>query len=310
MIRHFKGLAARPKKKRKKAQQSFTVDSSNGLVVLEAGNRIKIPTLGTFKLKEKLPCRYVTQTFTISRIAARWFVSFKVNVDRVPPLFHEIVTPTGIELGVKTYATLSDGKEYHLPTSLKLAKTKLEKIQWRNRNKRLGNRKNKIVASNRAKIYYIKLANEHARLSNIRQDFLQKTTTEISRKYVNIAIEDLNVSGLIANHKLAEAISNGAFYEFRRQLEYKQQVYGTKLTIVERWFASSKTCSNCGSEKSDFQLKDRIYCCNTCSILIDRDLNAAINLSKQIPWVTGKFTDADKKEPTPLVEASSKIDLI
>nr|MDJ0736726.1 RNA-guided endonuclease TnpB family protein [Nostocaceae cyanobacterium] len=164
------------------------------------------------------------------------------------------------------------------PLSLKKTKIKLSKLQWRNRNKVLGNRRQGIKASNNAKKYYQKLARHHAHLKNIRQDFLQKTTTEISRKYYRIRIEDLNVSGMIANHKLSAAISDLGFYEFRRMLSYKQAVFGTKVEVVDRWYPSSKTCSVCGHLQS-MPLSRRIYDCGSCGQILDRDLNAAINLT-------------------------------
>lgn len=278
--RYFKGQTERPVFKSKKNKQSFTVDSSNGKVVLESGNKIKIPTLGTFKLKEALDCKYVTQTFTISKQADKWYVSFTVDAERIPPLFHEGVEPVGIDLGVKCFATLSDGSTYEAPKPYKTAKTKLAKLQYRNRNKQLGNRKKGIKNSNNAAKYYKKLAKQHATISNKRSDFLHKTTTEISKKFKEIHIEDLNIKGMIANHKLSAAISDLGFYEFRRMLEYKSEFYSTDVVLVNRWFPSSKTCSNCGCIKTDLKLKDRVFNCVDCGFSLDRDLNAAINLSR------------------------------
>lgn len=274
--RFFKGLGKYPVFKRKKDSNSFTVYDGNGVVVRRAGNKIKIPTLGTFTLKEPLDARYVTQTFTVSKKGDRWFVAFSVNASRVPPLFPE-KTKVGIDLGVKCFATLSDGTTYDAPKSLKKAKIKLGKLQWRNRNKQLGNRREGITKSKNAAKYYVKLANQHAKITNQRSYFLQKTTTEISRKYATIRIEDLNVSGMIANHKLSAAISDLGFYEFRRQLVYKQAHYGTKVEIVDRWFPSSKTCSRCGHIQP-MPLKERMFDCLGCGFQIDRDLNASINL--------------------------------
>ncbi len=113
------GTGKKPVFKRKKDGDSFTVDSSNGVVLLDAGKKIKIPTLGSFRLKEKLECRYVTQTFTISRQADKWYVSFAVKADRVPPLMHEVKGITGIDLGVKCFATLSDGTQIEAPKPYK-----------------------------------------------------------------------------------------------------------------------------------------------------------------------------------------------
>ncbi len=284
--RFFKGLGKYPVFKRKKDSCSFTVYSGNGVVVLAAGNKIKIPTIGTFTLKEPLAARYVTQTFIVSKKGSKWFVAFSVNAQRIPPLFHENAK-VGIDLGVKCFATLSDGTTYDsealatlgasAPKPYKQTRTKLGQLQWRNRNKQLGNRRQGILKSKNAAKYYVKLANQNASLSSQRRDFLQKTTTEISKKYATIRIEDLNVSGMVANHKLSAAISDLGFYEFRRQLVYKQVHYGTKVEIVDRWYPSSKTCSCCGHIQP-MPLRERVFDCQQCGIQIDRDLNASINL--------------------------------
>ncbi len=164
-----------------------------------------------------------------------------------------------------------------MPLTTKIAKTKLGKLQWRNRNKVLGNRRLNVKTSNKAKRYYLQLQRQHQHLANIRQDTTQKMTTDLSRKAYNIRIEDLNVSGMIANHKLASAVNNNCFYEIRRQLVYKQAHYGTKVELVDRWYPSSKTCSRCGHIQ-DMKLSDRVFNCQECGHSQDRDENAAINL--------------------------------
>lgn len=276
LIRFFKGLGEFPKFKRKKDRDSFTVDSSNGLVTLSAGNEIKIPTLGTFRLHEPVPIRCASQTFTISRQADKWYVSFAIHAEKLPPLFHK-VEKVGIDLGVKTFATFSDGTKECTPASLRLAKIKLAKLQWRNRNKQLGNSKEGRPASNNAKKYYKQVTKLHAKITNIRRDFLQKLTTDISRKYYRIRIEDLNISGMMANSKLAAAISDLGLYEFRRQLTYKQAMFGTVVELVDRWFPSSKMCSDCGHIQP-MKLSDRVFHCLGCGSVKCRDFNAALNL--------------------------------
>ena len=307
--RYFKGLGERPVFKRKKDKCSFTVDSSNGLILLEVGKQIKIPTVGTFRLKEALKSKYVTQTFTISRAANKWYVSFVVDANKISPLFHEVTQKTGIDLGVKLFATLSDNTTYTAPKPYKRAKTKLGKKQYHNRNKQLGNRKNKIKASSNAKKFYAKVACFHAQIANVRSDFLHKTTTKISKKYSQIRIEDLNLSGMIANHKLASAISDLGLYEFKRQLIYKSPIYGTTVELVDRWYPSSKTCNTCGHIQP-MPLKTRVFVCGSCNYVIDRDLGAAINLanapSNKVRRATSEVTPADKKEPTPLVETGNR----
>jgi putative transposase len=290
VARWRKGLAQFPVLATKKKGDSFTLYKANAVypkkgepalpftnrVVIEPGRHINLPGVGTVRLKEKVDYYYSSQTFTVSRTADRWFVSSNIDADRVPPIIHKF-SKVGIDLGVKTFATLSDGSTVTAPSTLKKAKTKLNKFQWRNRKKQLGNRFACLRASKNAKKFFEKQASFHARIGNIRRDFLQKTTTEISKKYYRIRIEDLNVSGMVANHKLAEAVSSLGLYEFRRQLDYKQSHYGTHVELVDRWYPSSKTCSKCG-HKQDMKLSDRVFNCGACSYSIDRDLNAAINL--------------------------------
>ncbi|NEQ27554.1 MAG: IS200/IS605 family element transposase accessory protein TnpB, partial [Microcoleus sp. SIO2G3] len=254
-----KGYSKFPRMKSKKRGDSFTVLKKSGVYpaigepmllfsnrqVLLPGKRITIPGLGEFRLRSPIPNRCSSQTFTISRTADKWYVSFMLDAQKIPPVIHEVES-VGIDLGVKCFATLSDGSRLIAPPSLKIAKTKLSLEQWRNRNKCFGNRCQGIKISNNAKKYLKKLARRHAYIANTRIDFLQKTTTDISRKHYRIRIEDLNVSGMIANNKLSEAISSLGFYEFRAMLTYKQAFFGTKVEIVDRWYPSSKTCSCCG----------------------------------------------------------------
>lgn len=286
------GLAEFPKKNSKKKGDSFTVYKTSGVypekgkpalpftnrVIIESGKRIKLPGLKTFRLKEGIDFTCSSQTFTISRTADKWFVSFVLNVEKLPPIIH-LVEKIGLDLGVKSLATCSDGSKYDMPATTRKAKTKLGKLQWRNRNKILGNKKLKNRPSNNARQFYNKLSRQYARIANIRQDITQKMTTDLSRKAYIIRIEDLNVSGMIANHKMASAVSNNCFYEIRRQLIYKQSHYGTKVELVDRWYPSSKTCSKC-QHIQPTKLSDRVFQCqnSACSHIQDRDENAAVNL--------------------------------
>ncbi|EAM53182.1 RNA-guided endonuclease InsQ/TnpB family protein [Crocosphaera watsonii WH 8501] len=141
----------------------------------------------------------------------------------------------------------------------------------------LTNRRSGIEASKNAVKYYQKLRKKHKRISNIREDFLQKTTTLLAKTYQHILVEDLNVKGMMANHKLSDALFNLGLYRFRELLSYKQECFGFLLTIVDRWFPSSKTCSVCGNIQ-DMPLCERVYHCQNCGQVMDRDLNASINL--------------------------------
>ena len=290
IARWRQGRAEFPVRATKKKGDKFTLYKANAVypkkgesalpftnrAVIEPGRKINLPGYGTVRSKEKVDFYYSSQTFTVSRTADKWFVASNIDASRVTPIIQQ-VGKVGIDLGVKTFATLSDGSTIIAPSSLKKAKIKLSKEQWRNRHKQFGNRSKGIPASKNAKNFFESIANRHARIANIRRDFLQKTTTDISKKYYKIRVEDLNVSGMIANHKLAEAISSLGLYEFRRMLDYKQSHYGTKLEVVDRWYPSSKTCNACGHVQN-MKLSARVFDCKACFISIDRDLNAAINL--------------------------------
>ena len=286
------GLSGFPNKKSKKKGDSFTVYKTSGIypvigepalpftnrVVINPGKKIKLPGLKEYRLKEAIPFICSSQTFTVSRSADKWFVSFTLDAEKLPPIIHP-VQKIALDLGVKCLATCDDGSKYEMPLTTKIAKTKLSKLQWQNRNKILGNRKLGIKASNNAVKYYREIARQQARIANIRRDTTQKMTTDLSRKAYIIRIEDLNVKGMLSNHKLAAAVSNNCFYEIRRQLIYKQSHYGTRVELVDRWYPSSKMCSECGHIQP-MKLSDRIFQCQNpvCEYVEDRDQNAAVNL--------------------------------
>ncbi|MEG4629763.1 transposase [Microcoleus sp. AR_TQ3_B6] len=307
--RFFKDRGGFSNFKRKKSGNSFTVDISNGSVFLIAGNRIKIPTMGTFRLKETIRYNCCSQTFTISRTADKWYVSFTIKADKIPPLYHSVSAPTGRDLGVSTFATLSDGTVYQLPYSLKTAKIKLRKLQYRNRNKQLGNRKLGIKSSKNTQKFYRKLTKKHADIAQRQRHFLQKTTTEISQQYAHIRIEDLNICGMLANHKLAAAVVDSGFYQFRRFLTYKSPFYGTIVELVDRWYPSSKTCSRC-SHLQPMPLQARVFVCEACGNNCNQDLNAAINLASvsndRVRVRRPELTPDQEKEPTPYADTVRK----
>ena len=176
----------------------------------------------------------------------------------------------GIDLGVKELATLSDGTIIHNPHALKSNLGRLKKAQRNLSRKRKG--------SNRRREARTRVARLHARVADLRRDLLDKTTTMLARTYADISIEDLNVAGMVRNHRLARSVEDAAFAEFRRQLEYKTARTGARLHVIDRWHPSSKTCSNCGTVKAKLSLSERVYHCEECGLVIDRDLNAAINI--------------------------------
>ena len=189
----------------------------------------------------------------------------------------------GVDLGIKTLATLSDGLVFPALKPYRSNKAKLAKLQ-RKASKQMrdlrGNNSsaNSLVkgSKNRAKTQQ-KIARLHARIANIRNDATHKLTSHLTKNHSQIVIEDLNVSGMMKNHKLASAIADSGFYEFRRQLEYKAEWYGSEVTVIDKWYPSSQLCSGCGA-RQPMPLQVRLYDCSSCGLSLDRDLNAAINI--------------------------------
>ena len=216
--------------------------------------------------------------------------------DSMLPLSKDVnLKVVGIDLGIKTMATatLFDGepRKIDAPKPLKRLLTKLKRLQRKlSRQGQKYEMENYIDAngetrkirkySNNYMKTKIKLARLHAKIRNIRQDFLHKLTTKLVEEFDVICIEDLNVKGMMANRKIARAIMDLGFYEFKRQLLYKAQMWQRIVVIADRWYPSSKTCSNCGEKLKSLELSDRDWKCPCCHTMHDRDINAAMNLRK------------------------------
>ncbi|AFY53404.1 transposase, IS605 OrfB family, central region [Rivularia sp. PCC 7116] len=280
--RCFKKVSGQPRFKKKGKNDSFTLEGTCKTI---DSFTIQVPRVGKLKTYEKLPQRDKIKSVTISRQADRWFISFKIDTqiqenrkargteDSVPQTLHN-TTVVGIDLGVKVLATLSTGEVIEGAKSYRTFKAKLSRLQWLNRNK--------IIGSKNSRKTQLKIARLHRKIANIRKDTIHKFTSLLAKNHGTIVIEDLNVSGMMKNHKLAGAIADMGFYEVRRQLEYKCKMYGSKLVVLDRWFPSSKTCSNCGHKKEILSLSERLFDCENCNFTAYRDLNAAINLCKAV----------------------------
>ena len=264
--RCFKKVSKAPKFKKKGRYDSFRLD---GTIKVVDHYRVQVPKIGVLKTYERLPKGFKPKSCTISRHADRWFISWRLEVDLQNTI--KSVDVVGVDLGVKTLATLSTEIVVQGAKAYKKYEKKLSRLQYLNRNK--------VIGSNNFKKAQIKIARLLRRIANMRKDNLHKLTTYLAKNHSQIVIEDLNVSGMLANHKLAKAVQDMGFYEFRRQLEYKCHLYNSELIIADRWFPSSKTCSNCGTKKDKLSLSERIFNCESCGFTIDRDLNAAINLA-------------------------------
>lgn len=206
---------------------------------------------------------------TISRRGGRWYAA--LTVERDEPVKKALKGgAVGIDLGVKALATLSDGTVVPNPHHLQADELRLKRAQKALSRKKIGSKRRAKAKDRVARI--------HARVANRRNDTLHKLTTRLAQTYSDISIEDLNVAGMVKNHRLAKAVQDASFSELRRQLEYKTAKTGAKLHVIDRWYPSSKTCSNCGSVKAKLSLTERTYKCEHCGLTIDRDLNAAINI--------------------------------
>jgi len=267
-------------KKKGRCRDSFRITGDR---VSCAGASVTISRIGTVRTHEstrKLARRLQAGTArilsaTISRTAQRWFVSFTVEVERSVPAAHARPgSLIGIDLGVKTLLTgVDDQGSVVTVAGLKPLRASLRRLR---RTSRAHSRK-RPASTNRRKSA-ARLARIHARAANIRADALHKATSALTARYETIVCEDLNVVGMVQNRKLARALADQGFGITRRMLGYKTAWNGGRLVLAGRFYPSSKTCSSCGAVKAKLPLSERTYRCDTCGLVLDRDVNAAINL--------------------------------
>ena len=256
-----------------------------------ANGRIKLPRIGWLRRKEKgyLPINGVKiLSATISERGSRWFVSLQVEEEIAAR--QATGQPIGIDLGLSHMAATSAGQTYQNPKALKQALKRLARLQRELHRRQLGSR-------NRAKTR-AKIARLHYRISCLRQEAIHQATSDIvartkpdTQRPSVVVMEDLNVKGMMRNRKLARSIADVSMGEFGRQMRYKCGWYGINLLEADRWFPSSKQCSSCGQRKESLTLSERTYYCPNCGLMIDRDLNAAINL-KQLSTASSAGSEA------------------
>jgi len=285
--RFFKHKSKYPKFKKKGVKDSFYISNDHFSVDCKKFN---IPKLGWVKGAEKLKFPGKITSATVKRKADYWFIVVSVETEKAFTTCDNQAV-VGVDLGIKTLATLSDGKVIEAVRPLKVLLDRLKLLQRWSSRKVLG-------SSNRYKAN-LKVAKMHYRVACLRKDVLDKLTTFLCENYQVIVIEDLNVAGMLKNHCLALAIADCGFGEFRRQLEYKALLHGNTLIVADRWFPSSKTCSGCGHVKESLALSEREYVCEKCGMVIGRDLNAAVNLRNyglnKLRAASPEVTPADKK---------------
>ena len=259
----------------KKRSDRISYQADNGVGTVEVyKNRIKLPKIAWIRMREELRWTGEITKVVVSRKNARWFVSILVRCDsnnykHQPPLFDD-KQPIGIDVGINTLATCSNGDTYDNPRTLKRYERKLARA-----NRALSR---KVLGSQNWHKAKKRLSNIHYRISNIRKDAHHQASIRIVRKASAIGIETLNIRGLLKNRRLSKALSDSALSRFLTLLKYKAERRGIPITQADRFFASSKTCSNCGHKKADLTLSERTYHCSECGFECDRDLNAAYNL--------------------------------
>jgi putative transposase len=277
----LKGAVGFPRfKSRKRGRGSFRLTGS----IHVFPDRIQLPRLGQLRLKERgyLPTTGVhILSATVSERAGRWFVSIQVE-EEVPAPPPAKGAPIGVDRGIKTLATRSDGIVYENPSALNKAQRKLRRLQRQLSRQQKG-------SCNREKTRR-RIARLHYRIANLRRDTLHQATSDIVAKTKPdtarpraVVLEDLNVNGMLQNHRLARAIADVGMSEFGRQVQYKTTWSGSQVVVADRWFPSSKRCSGCGAIKDKLDLSERTYECNCCGARLDRDLNAARNLAQLAP---------------------------
>lgn len=261
----FRGTAKAPKFRKRGVQDRFSL--ANDVVKLRS-DAVYISKLGWVRLKHAPRFAGRLLNAKVFTRGEHWFISLGWELPDFKPLA-QTKKSVGVDLGIKHFATLSNGEKIANPRHLRRNLKRLKRLS------RAYSRKQ--AKSNNQRKARATLSRLHYRIACLRKDFLHKTTTALLKRFGVVAIEDLNVAGLLKNHKLAQAISDVGFYEFKRQLLYKAEQFGRVIKQVERFFASSKICSVCGHKQAEMPLKIRHWQC-VCGAIHDRDINAARNI--------------------------------
>lgn len=298
-------------KKRAKAKVAFRLGASGNGKPRCTGRTVTLPRLGTVRTHEatrKLARRLENGTarilsVTVTRQGHRWFATFTCEVERQDRHPVQPNATVGVDLGIKYLAVLSTGAVVPNPRHSDRTARQIRRIA-RRMSRRVGpDKRTGQRPSNRWILARDQVKRAHARESNLRYDGLHKLTTRLTREYGTLVVEHLHVAGMVRNRKLSRHISDAAFGELRRQLGYKTVWNGGRLVVADRWYPSSKTCSDCGAVKAKLALSKRTYTCTTCGLVLDRDLNAARNLAALAANVAGSGPEtlngrgADQRTP-------------
>ncbi|WJK36190.1 IS607 family element RNA-guided endonuclease TnpB [Solwaraspora sp. WMMA2065] len=248
---------------------------------------VVLPRLGRLKLHEsarKLARRIEAGTArimsaTVRRDGGRWHVSFTVEVERAERSPARPGSVVGVDVGIRHLAVLSTGELVDNPRHLVAARQRMHALGRTLSRKQGPDRRTGRRPSKRWERAASRLGRAHARVAHLRRDGLHKLTTRLATTYGTVVVEDLNVTGMLRNRRLARHVADAGFAEIRRQLAYRTGRNGGRLVVADRWYPSSKTCSGCGTVKTKLALSEREYRCEACGLVIDRDRNAAVNLA-------------------------------
>jgi putative transposase len=257
-------------KKKGRCKEAFAID---GRKIIFDGKKIRVPKLGWIRLRE--PLRFPGKVLGVRFLkhVDHWYVSVQVEIDESRwsyPHRCETQAVVGVDLGVVDLAVLSDGTKIEAPRSLRIHEKRLRMLQKELSRRTLGGsnwRKTKL-----------KVGKLYERITNVRKDVTHKLTVGLVRDFRWIGIEDLNVKGMAKNSRLTKSVLDAAMAEVSRQLAYKAPLAGSTVVVADRWYPSSKTCSDCGHVVKDLPLGIRGWACDVCGVVHDRDVNAAINL--------------------------------
>lgn len=265
-----------PKYKRRRHEQGFRADNGPDTVRV-SGRTVLLPRIGPVAMVEHLRFQGSIREVTVNRTNGTWFACFCIEDGQDTPVVKDGPT-VGIDVGIGTMATCSDGTTFSNPRALSCALTRLRRLDQRiARSRNVHGRRN---PSNRRQRLYAQRRRVHARFVNVRNDNHHKATTAIAKASGRVVVETLNVSGMLRNRRLARAIGDAGMAGFLSKLQYKCAWYGAEFVKADRWFPSSRLCSRCGWHNSNLELSDREWTCGGCGTLNQRDHNAALNLSE------------------------------
>ena len=278
---------------------------------------VRLPRIGVIRTHEptRKLARHVERgtarirSATVSYRRGRWLVSFSAEVTRQDPPPSRPDTVIGVDLGITSLAVLSTGEIVPNPRHLEVAQRELRRMQRQASRRRGPDKRTRAVPSSRWRKTQARIARLHAKVANARSDGLHKLSARLTDTYGTVVVEDLNVAGMMRNKRLARHVAGAGMAEFRRQVCYKASWCGGRAVVANRWYPSSKTCSDCGAVKAKLRLSERMFRCDQCGFALDRDLNAALNLAALVSsrsWrATGNEPDGNPGKTSAVLAAGT-----